>query len=82
MNALARPPASALEERPQKLQGRHLERLAIVYIRQSRCRGATRAGASPVTPPCGACDQAHSIWNSMAEEVTDAWLVSVSVSPF
>lgn len=35
MSALARQSALALEERPQKLQGRHLERLAVVYIRQS-----------------------------------------------
>jgi DNA invertase Pin-like site-specific DNA recombinase len=35
MSALARQPSQALEEKPQKLQGRHLERLAVVYIRQS-----------------------------------------------
>jgi hypothetical protein len=35
MSAVARQPSLALENRPQKLQGRHLERLAVVYIRQS-----------------------------------------------
>ena len=45
-------------------------------------RERQHADASPVAPPCGACDQAHSIWDLMAEEVTDAWLVSASVSPF
>lgn len=35
MSAVARQPSLALEARPQKLQGRHLERLAVVYIRQS-----------------------------------------------
>jgi DNA invertase Pin-like site-specific DNA recombinase len=35
MSALARQPPLVLEERSQKLQGRHLERLAVVYIRQS-----------------------------------------------
>lgn len=35
MSALARQSSRVLEDRPQKLQGRHLERLAVVYIRQS-----------------------------------------------